>query len=111
MKIYSGFRGRTGDCYISVFGGDSRTLRKRLDLVNHSPTGFDWGYAGNGPAQLALALLADALENDELAVRLHQQFKRACIATLERKARWQMSEQDIRDWAAIQSSEPLEISP
>lgn len=25
-------------------------------LVNHSPDGFAWGYAGSGPSQLALAL-------------------------------------------------------
>ena len=30
----------------------------RLDLVNHSPTGFEWGYGGSGPAQLAVAMLA-----------------------------------------------------
>jgi hypothetical protein len=24
---------------------------------NHSPDGFNWGYAGSGPAQLALAIM------------------------------------------------------
>jgi len=43
-----------------------------LDLWGHSPTGFGWGYGGSGPAQLSLALLADALGDDEKAVRLHQ---------------------------------------
>jgi len=28
-----------------------------LDKVNHSPTGFEWGYEGSGPAQLAFAIL------------------------------------------------------
>src|SRR2546426_5830744 len=41
----------------------------RLDLWNHSPTGFECGYGGSGPAQLALALLAEHLRNDEQAVR------------------------------------------
>jgi len=27
----------------------------RSDLRNHSPNGFEWGYSGSGPAQLALA--------------------------------------------------------
>ena len=27
---------------------------------NHSPDGFNWGYAGSGPAQLALAILLHA---------------------------------------------------
>ena len=30
------------------------------ELWNHSPDGFNWGYGGSGPAQLALALLLDA---------------------------------------------------
>ncbi len=36
-----------------------RPLGPRLDLANHSPDGFSWGYGGSGPAQLALAILAD----------------------------------------------------
>lgn len=30
-------------------------------VVRHSPTGYTWGYAGSGPADLALSLLVDAL--------------------------------------------------
>jgi hypothetical protein len=30
---------------------------------NHSPDGFEWGYHGSGPAQLALAILLHAAEN------------------------------------------------
>lgn len=28
-----------------------------LSEVNHSPTGFEWGYYGSGPSQLAYAIL------------------------------------------------------
>jgi len=49
---------------------------------NHSPDGFNWGYGGSGPAQLALAiLLAAGVECDD-AVRLHQRFKWDVIAPL-----------------------------
>jgi hypothetical protein len=62
------------------------TLRKRkhkrkitpsrsLKVWNHSPTGFEFGYGGSGPAQLALAILLDYTNNNELAVELHQAFK------------------------------------
>ena len=44
--------------------GVRRPLNPRYDLRNHSPTGFAWGYLGSGPAQLALAILADAIAND-----------------------------------------------
>jgi len=32
-------------------------LQLYLDEVNHSPTGFEWGYYGSGPSQLAYAIL------------------------------------------------------
>ena len=60
----------------------TRDLPMRLNLHNHSPTGFEWGYGGSGPAQLALALLADALGDDELAQAHYQDFKRAVITGL-----------------------------
>jgi hypothetical protein len=45
-----------------------------LKVINHSPDGFNWGYEGSGPAQLALALLLLRTDESE-AVRLHQSFK------------------------------------
>jgi hypothetical protein len=50
--------------------------RRSQHLLNHSPDGFSWGYAGSGPAQLALAILLYAGLTDARAVHLHQVFKR-----------------------------------
>lgn len=95
MKTYHGTRTSDG-CKVWVSDGTARQrpLRLRLDLRNHSPTGFAWGYGGSGPAQLALALLADALGNDEEALSRCQEFKRAVIAGLP--ASWTMSEAEIQ---------------
>ena len=91
MKIYKGTReGHTAN--VTVNG---RPLNTRLDLWNHSPTGFEWGYGGSGPAQLALALLADCLGDDEHAVQLHQEFKREVVANFEHRG-WQITSQEIR---------------
>lgn len=57
-------------------------LPLRLDLRRHSPDGFEWGYAGSGPAQLALAILAHHLGDDAEALRLYQDFKTLAIAHL-----------------------------
>jgi hypothetical protein len=62
--------------------GKTEDLDLRLDLANHSPTGFCWGYGGSGPAQTALAILADYFEDDQTALRLYQQFKSLVIAAL-----------------------------
>ena len=55
--------------------GATTALNPRLDLRNHSPDGFAWGYNGSGPSQLALALCADALGDDERAARIYHAFK------------------------------------
>jgi hypothetical protein len=52
----------TGVCEVFVEeDGEQRPLPPRNDIVNHSPDGFEWGYGGSGPAQLAFAILADYL--------------------------------------------------
>src|SRR5580658_956339 len=85
-KIYRGVRLRDGNCEVSVYepsastpfrrgATSSRPLPLHLELRNHSPTGFAWGYSGSGPAQLALAILMDAAGEPALALRHYQEFK------------------------------------
>ena len=52
-----------------------------LKVFNHSPDGFNWGYGGSGPSQLALAICLGVMLRDE-AVNNYGAFKRAYIATL-----------------------------
>jgi len=65
-----------------VVGPDGRRLDPRTDLANHSPTGLEWGYGGSGPAQLALALLADRFD-DAVALDHHLDFKSDIVADIE----------------------------
>lgn len=69
-------------------------LPPRNDLFNHSPDGFQFGYSGSGPAQLALALLADATGIDSLAVTYHQDFKRRVIAPITADT-WTMTRAEV----------------
>ena len=87
--------------------GDARALQPRLDLANRSPTGFEWGYLGSGPAQLALAILADALDNDRLARQLYQRFKLRVIAPLPRYAPWQLTQRRVVEVALELMSEGM----
>jgi hypothetical protein len=73
-----------------------RALNPRFDLWNHSPTGFEWGYTGSGPAQLALALLADHLADDQEALEIYQSFKVAIVGGLHWKS-WELTSHAIDD--------------
>lgn len=72
-------------------------IPNRLDLRYHSPDGFQWGFAGSGPAQLAVSLLAHFLQDDELACRLYQPFKNT-VLTEETRDDWTLSCQQLLDW-------------
>ena len=73
-------------------------LDPRNDLLNHSRDGVEWGYAGSGPAQLALAILADATRDDGYAVRRHQEFKREVIQKIHAMI-WTINGADVAAWA------------
>lgn len=83
MKIYEGVRGMHRVIVTVTQPETGRLpLPTRYDLRNHSPDGFNWGYPGSGPAQLALAICADALKDDERALRIYQIFKNRVVAQL-----------------------------
>ena len=84
------------NCEYSVIvreGVRTAFLDPRLDLANHSPTGLSWGYAGSGPAQLALALLAHATGYDKRALKNYQTFKARVVAKLPRN--WKLTRSQV----------------
>lgn len=103
------YRGKlcAGGCLVWTPRGDQ--LGSFTCLRNHSPSGFGWGYAGSGPAQLALALLADALLSADApdaldeARRFYQRFKFEVIATIPGRLRsWSIHRNLILEWVAEQ---------
>ena len=98
VRTYLGRRLEDGSADVRVaVGGKTAPLAPRLDLFNHSPTGLNWGYGGSGPAQLALALLANALADDHLAVQLHQAFKWYWVARLPREQDWRLTQPELEE--------------
>ena len=79
-------------------GGQTYTNIPHL-VTHHSPTGFEWGYGGSGPADLALNICEIVLNKLgyqgervkcfagdcwDKAWQLHQEFKRRFIETADR---------------------------
>jgi hypothetical protein len=97
-KLYYGTRTGAGGAKVTVHAGTiGYLLPARTDLRNHSRDGFQWGYGGSGPAQLALALLCDALNDETEAQDLYQDFKWAVIAKIK-EDNWQMPVEVILQW-------------
>lgn len=78
---------------------DGEILDKRYDLLSASPTGFEYGYGGSGPAQLAIAMLAHAFD-DEFATDHYQRFKREVIAALPEEG-WTLTKEDLDEWREV----------
>lgn len=89
MKVYEGGRSLAG----AVVTVDGKPLPPRHDLKMLSRAGFEWTYEGAGPAQLALAMLADHFGDDQKAVQHHEAFMREVIADLDNA--WRLTSADI----------------
>ena len=101
-RIFLGYTQSDGKRVVYIGGIDTEKTSKPLDvkpslaIVNHSPTGFNWGYNGSGPAQLALAILLELTDDATLSQRHYQRFKSEVIAHMPDK--WQMPENKVWDW-------------
>jgi hypothetical protein len=89
MKTYEGERTLRG-IKVTV---DGTPLPPRMDLRSFNKTGFEWTYAGPGPRQLALALLADHLGDDAKALALTEAFMTRVVAYLDNA--WCLTSADI----------------
>jgi len=66
--------------------------------VRHSPTGFNWGYHGSGPAELARAMLVTACPGEPAARHpaCYQEFKAEVLGRLQ--GEWEIEEPAVRTW-------------
>ncbi len=79
MATYHGRRGPEGT--VVTVGG--KPLDPRRDLRSLSDGGFEWGYDGGGPGQLALAILADHFDDDNRALGEFKRFRSGVIAAIK----------------------------
>ena len=88
-------RDPAGDAQVTV---DDTPLNwaASLDVYSHSPSGPEWGYAGSGPAQCALAVLMLFTDTDT-ALRHYQLFKRDWLEAMPHDGAT-IPTQKIRAW-------------
>lgn len=97
-KLYYGRRELGSRVTVCFVAGKTHTpLPPCNDLWDHSPDGFEWGYHGSGPAQLALAILHHVTQCPHLSIELHQSFKRDVISKLD-KDQWMIPPEFVTKW-------------
>lgn len=105
MKKYVGKRMESGPCRVSVvvevLSGPYSGTQASHDLrhvCRHSPDGFQWGYGGSGPADLARSILFNVLGEyaKERVERLYQDFKWKFIAPVQGDL--EILEEDVLAW-------------
>ena len=92
---YAGARGPGGTVkVVRIRNGVQEPLRH---LVHHSPDGFNWGYGGSGPADLARSIIGDVLGTTDPEPEIYQEFKRDFIAGLYQN-QWEIPLVNIELW-------------
>ena len=86
---------------------DGQPLDPRLDLRDFRASGFEWGYEGSGPSQLALAILADHA-GAEAALRNHRNFVQVFIAEIDGDS-WRLTSDEIDQRISDTAIVPMDL--
>lgn len=89
MKLYRGDRTLDG-LEVTV---DASPLDTHTNIKTFSENGFEWGYEGPEPLQLALAILFDHFGDGEKAVRHADVFMQGVVANFNNE--WEMTTDDL----------------
>lgn len=90
-----------GEALVTIDGSPLGLPALRPDEIRHSPEGFQFGYGGSGPAELARAILIAVFPaNDEVRqARCYQRFKWAKIAPVQGDY-LELTSEEIEEWYA-----------
>lgn len=92
------YRGRRIAGGVVVCVGDRLLSPRASQRLHFHSDGFEWGYGGAGPTQLALAILLDALDDEGLARRWATAYMLAVVWCWGDT--WQTTAADVRTWVA-----------
>lgn len=101
-KTYIIERTASGRVEASVWDGEQQ--RRLRHLVHHSPTGFEYGYAGSGPADLARSIVGDLFETDRPHPAAYQRVKFSLLVDLEGNGPHVIRDSDV--YAAVGDDVP-----
>jgi hypothetical protein len=103
MTVYEGRRDPQG-CTVTV---DGKPLDPRHDLKQFAAS-FEWGYDGDGPHQLAFALLAHHAGADH-AQASYKLLCETVVAELPQE-RWRLTDEDIARTLSATVNVPMDLA-
>lgn len=80
-----------------VFINQGLSAEQLVHHVLHSPDGFECGYYGSGPLELARSMLWDFL-GTEPSKQAYQAFTDQVISKLSKNQDWSLTVDDISEW-------------
>lgn len=89
MKTYTGTRTIDG-LEVTV---DGQTLADHRAVKEYTDAGFEWGYPGDAPRQLALAILFDHLGDAAAAIASADGFMKSTVAIFDNE--WSLTSAEI----------------
>ena len=96
---YFGIKSSIGSCQVFVKLNETDDVILK-HIVRHSPDGFQWGYGGSGPSDLALSILTDY--NNRYGLKglnincIYQRFKEDFLITAGRDL--SINNEEIEKW-------------
>ena len=96
-KVYRGYRlgPREKLPGVKVIVEEGDVQRSLEHKIRHSPTGFEMGFLGSGPADLALSILWDVM-GKEPDIPTYMRFKSQFVAKWGDE--WEITEEEIGNW-------------
>lgn len=78
---------------------DDESSRHLQHLVHHSPGGFEYGYGGSGPSDLARSIVGDFLHTHNPPPAIYQPFKEEFVAKWDPQVfEHYVTEEEIDQW-------------
>ncbi|MBN9597960.1 MAG: hypothetical protein J0G36_21735 [Afipia sp.] len=104
MSVFAGTRSISG-VLVTI---DGRPLDRALQVKTYGSGFFEWSYEGDGPLQLALAILVQYYGDQQQALSMTERFMKAIVANLDND--WELTSEDIRSALLQLNPMPTDVS-
>lgn len=104
IRVYRGLRLPDGTAKVEAgkLTANARPPMREVEplkhLVRHSPDGYNWGYGGSGPSDLARSIIGDTMGTDSPPAHVYQQFKGKVIASFDPTKGWRLTSYEILEF-------------